>query len=278
MAKDTIGQPLPPIPSGFQMPFYYGSLTNCEVIYLVDPAATARFLNGTGLAPAIFNGKACASYNYQLYTAQFSGGAAITQEIELNIVAYPVELAAITAQVTFEQFVAGDDQSKLLGHHRVWVPCDSDLAIKAGKELFGQPKFKTSFTVSIPSLNAPPSQLWNFQCNDPAKPDSAFIFRCQANVEGLPLSASNPSPYTEWGKVEGRLIGCRWNILSPFQTYSVPAAKKAVQLTFGSSSHPMRKDIEELIGTTAASVVRTYQSPPAAIQARAWYPVRGVGK
>ena len=41
--------------------------------------------------------------------------------------------------------VEGDDQTKLLGNHRIFVPCDDPVAITAGEELFGEPKFKTTF-------------------------------------------------------------------------------------------------------------------------------------
>ncbi len=47
----------------------------------------------------------------------------------------------------------GDDQTKLLGNHRIFVPCDSDVAIDAGEKLFGEPKFKTSFLLNLPSPN-----------------------------------------------------------------------------------------------------------------------------
>lgn len=272
-AQPTAGQPLPPIPAGFGMPFYYSSLSNFEVLYLTDAGVAARYLEGTGLQAALFDGKACVGFNHQLYTAQFPGGASITQEIELNILAYPAALAGIVASVTFPQFVAGDEQSKILGNHRVWVPCDADLAIKAGKELFGEPKFKTSFTINIPSPNDATVTTWSITCQDPANPKLA-IFTCVADLRGLDAVLSNPAPHTEYGSVGGRLIGCRWNVLSPYETYFLDAgASKRVALTIGKSTHPMAADMKALIGSSPAAAVRSFQSASAATQSRAYYPV-----
>ncbi len=267
------GQPLPPIPAGFGLPFYYASLSNCEVLYLVDAEVAARYLVGTGLSPAAFDGKACAFFNHQLYTAQFPNGAAITQEVELNILAYPAALASIVASVGFRQFVLGDEQSKLLGNHRVWVPCDDDVAIQAGKQLFGEPKFKTGFTISIPSLNDPSVTTWSFTCQDPNDAKLA-IFSCAADLRGLDPVASNPAPHTEYGEVSERLIGCRWNVFSPYQTYFLDASThRRVTLTIGNSPHPMTADMTALIGSTPAAAIRYFQSAPAAAQSRAYYPV-----
>jgi hypothetical protein len=273
VASPTAGQPLPPIPAGLGLPFYYSSLSNCEILYLVDAAVAASYLQGTGLELATFDGKACVSFNHQLYTAQFPSGASITQEIELNILSYPASLGGMVASVSFEQFVLGDEQSKILGNHRVWVPCDADLAIKAGKELFGEPKFKTSFTISIPSPNDTTVTTWSFTCQDPTK-EKIAVFTCTADLRGLDPILSNPAPHTEYGTFGGRLIGCRWNVLSPYQTCFLGTdARKRVKLTIGKSEHPMAADMKALIGSTPAVAVRTFQSAAAATQSRAYYPV-----
>jgi hypothetical protein len=264
---------LPPLPAGFGLPFYYSSLSNFEVFYLADATVAGRYLEGTGLQLATFESKACVSFNHQLYTAQFPSGASITQEIELNILAYPAALAGLVASVSFEQFVLGDEQSKILGNHRVWVPCNADLAIKAGKELFGEPKFKTSFAISIPSPNDPTVTTWSITCQDPDNPEIA-IFTCAADLRGLDPVLSNPAPHTEYGSFGGRLIGCRWNVLSPYETCFLDArASKRIALTIGKSAHPMAADMKALIGSSLATAVRSFQSASAATQSRAYYPV-----
>lgn len=272
MHEASHGVPLPPIPAPFKQPFYYAALTNCEVLFLVAAGPARHFLAGTGLLPALFDGMACASFNYQLYVGQFPDFTAVTQELELNIVAYPE--SAHRAEVTFEQLVMGDEQSKALGNRRVWVPCDNPGAITAGEKVFGQPHFLTKFSTKIPSLNDPSVTTWQFTVEDPKQTGAAdFIFRCDADLTGAAAVTSNPSPITQYGTVDGKLIGARWNILQPFQTYLLSGEQRGrVVVRYGESEHPMRADMQALIGATRASAIRFYQSPPAAIQSRPYYP------
>lgn len=93
-----------------------------------------------------------------------------------------------------------------------------------------------------------------------------------ADVGGLTAQAADISPQTEYGQNGGRLIGCRWNILQPFNGYLLAKAdSKRVQMKLGNSTHKMRADLVALIGDAPARVVRTFQSRPAATQARAYY-------
>lgn len=266
------GATLPPIPEGFGLPFYYATLFNVEVAYLVDYDKVLPYLKDSGLIAANFNGKAMVSFNFQNYTGQFPDGANTTQEIELNIVSYPETEAHKVPQVTAEEYFSGQEQTKLMGHKRVWVPCDNDVAIKAGIELFGEPKFKTTFTTQLVSLNVPDVHTWTFTCNDP-KQAKVSIFTCTADVANMVAQPSAFAPITEYGYFEGKLIGCRWNILQPTNLYLLKTAsdKKRVTLTYGKSTHKMRKDMEALIGSTPAFAVRTSMSAPAAIQTRAYY-------
>jgi hypothetical protein len=55
-------QSLPPVPAKFQMPFYYASLWNCEVLYLVKAERLSPFLAGTGLQLVKFGNQGCASF------------------------------------------------------------------------------------------------------------------------------------------------------------------------------------------------------------------------
>lgn len=263
---------LPPIPEGFGLPFYYATLFNIEVAFLVEREKVIKYLENTGLIAANFNGKALVSFNFQNYTGQFPNGASTTQEIELNIVSYPESQEDTVAFVTAEQYLRGEEQTKLMGHKRVHVPCDADMAIKAGIELFGEPKFKTTFTTNLPSLNVPEQNTWTVTCNDPDN-SSEFIFTCEADVVDLIPEISAFSPITEYGQYDKKLIGCRWNILQPTNLYFLDSEPREdfVQMSYGSSDHPMRKDMEILIGDTLAFAVRTSMSAPAAIQTRSYY-------
>lgn len=262
---------LPTIPDGFSLPFYYSSLTDFEVLYLVEPAVVANYLAGTGLSPALFGGRACVSYNFQSYTGQFPFGTAITQEIELNIVAYPDAARGQVVQLSFGDFVTGNDQTKLLGNHRVHVPCDNDNAIAAGMQLFGEPKFKTSFTMRFPSLNDASVATWAFTCNDPEMP-ATTIFSVSADLSGLTAVPADIAPQTEYGLFQTRLIGCRWNMLQPSRAYLLGDGDRSrVQLHLGESGHAMRRDVATLLAGVPPAAVRTFQSQPAAIQSRAYF-------
>ncbi len=270
-SKKTTNNQLPPIPKGFGLPFYYAALFNIEVAYLVDRKRVLPYLDGTGLIASDFDGKAIVSFNFQSYVGQFPGGSSITQEIELNIVSYPASQQDNVAFVSAKDYLRGEEQTKLMGHKRVWVPCDADLAIDAGKKLFGEPKFKTSFTTNFPSLNVPGVNTWKFTCNDP-KNKNESIFTSFSDVQGLTPEMSAFAPITEYGRFDNKLIGCRWNILQPSCLYFLDEGdSKRVKLTFGRSEHPMRKDMQQLIGKAPAFAVRTSASAPAAIQTRAYY-------
>lgn len=285
---------LPTIPYPFTLPFYYSSLTNAGVFYLVPLDRVEPFLKGTGLSPAVFDGKALVSFNFQLYTGQFASGidvppekwsscgAGITQELELNIVSYPSHRASMIAPISYREFIQDGDQTKIYGNHRVWVPADADVAIAAGKTLFGEPKFKTTFKVNLASPNpvrddTPDYQpqwveTWGFRVDDPNDSNTA-IFTCLINTAGLTPIPGNFSPITEYGTHDDKLIGCRWNILQPMNTYFIPADNpSAVELCLGASKHPMRKDMETLLANCSPVAVRTFNSAPAAIQSRAYYP------
>jgi hypothetical protein len=109
-------------------------------------------------------------------------------------------------------------------------------------------------------------------CNDP-KNSTESIFTCVADVADLIPEMSAFSPITEYGKFEDQLIGCRWNILQPTNLHFLNSeeSKKRVQMTYGNSDHPMKTDMEFLIGESPAFAVRTSMSAPAAIQTRSYY-------
>lgn len=270
-------QGMPPVPAGFQMPFYYASLVNCAMYFPVDPGVVKPYLKGKPVKPALFGGQGLVYFNYQLYTAHFPGFMSVVTEIELNIVCYPAAAAGRAPDLSFNEFVVGEDQTKLYGNLRVHVPCDNPNAIKAGVDLFGEPKFQTTFNASLPSLNDPTVETWQFICNDPATPDPTkdtgdYIFKANADVRGLDAVAGNVSPTTEYGIVNGRLIGARWNILEPHRTYFLDGKQaKRVAVSYGTSTHQMKKDMRALIGKSPCAAVQTFASKPSAIQSRAYY-------
>jgi hypothetical protein len=274
-----IRPPLPPTPAPFQLPFYYGTLTNVGVYYLVDPMRVQPYLAGTGLHLALMrpdgdhSGRyACVSYNFQLYFGQSGNGFGVTQELEINIVAYPEGAAAFIPEVTFHEYLMGLEQTKLYGNHRVHVACDNDFAIDAGRKLFGEPKFKASFTTAMPSLNASPDAAWDIACLDPA---GATLFSFRADLAGMASTAMSFGPIPEYGTRDGRMLVAPWNILQPFQTYLLPPAEAArVTLTYGADQPgqpPVASDLRTLIGDAPAVAAYVVQSPPVAIQNPPYY-------
>ena len=271
---------MPPIPQGFVLPFYYASLYNCAMYFSVEPRVVAPYLEGKPLRAASFGGKALVYFNYQLYTAEFPQFMSVVGEIELNIVSYPAVAESRTVKLSARDFILGEDQTKVYGNLRVHVPCDNPHAIQAGIQLFGEPKFQTTFDTALPSWNDDPtSQVWKFTCNDPkAKPDPSgggskpTIFTATADLSNLSPQPGNVSPTTEYGFNGGRLIGCRWNILATHASYFLNARQaKRVSVTYGDSKHPMTKDMQTLVGDRPCIAVQTFASRPAAIQSRAFY-------
>lgn len=278
---------LPPIAPGYDgSPFHYASLVVLEVLYLTEADPLRPYLDGSGLELATFeDGLAATGFNFQMYTSVFPGSLESTMEIELNAFAYPA--GAEQPAMTFRGWVMGADQSKLIGSHRVHVPCDDPTAIDAGKKLYGEPKFETRFIPDFPVPNGGGGTAWSFVCCDPEHPPSPgggddarrhAIYTCDAQLAGLDPVLSNPAPVTVYGTVtvegpdHGKPVGARWNILRPFETYFLdPSDAGRVELGYGDSQHPMQADVKRMIGDAAAAVVRTTVSPPAAIQSRTYW-------
>lgn len=284
---------LPPVPAGMAEPFFYGSLNVCEALYLVPAERLRPYLADSGLELYEFEGGlGCVGFNFQMYTSQFNNSMGQTEEIELNLLAYPAGRSGQVPRISFRDFVLGYEQTKLVGNHRVWVPCNDPIAIQAGVQKFGEPKFMTQFIPDLVSLNTPGTTTWSFVCCDPAFPPPAqgsdadarahAIFTFEADLRDLDAVTGNPSPITEYGyyptdpkhpEKRGKLIGARWNILQPWQTFFLREDSAGrTRLTYGSSEHPMQKDMKAMIGDASPRVVRTVTSQPCAIQSRSYYP------
>jgi hypothetical protein len=70
-----------------------------------------------------------------------------------------------------------------------------------------------------------------------------------------------------------RGIGCRWNILAPYDTFILAEAEadERVKLIYGASTNQMGADMRELLHGAKAHAVQTYLSAPVAIQSRPYY-------
>lgn len=288
---------MPPLWPQYPMPFYYQSLSMVEYLYTVRPREFSSYFKEAPLEAArvtIPGGEACVvSWNFELYTAVFNTQnpalptASTTTEMELCIVAYPRSERGNVPTLSFEELVRGQDQTKLLGSWRVHVAADNKVAVEAGTDNFGEPKFYSTFSVfNFPAPNGVDDFRWDVRLNAPPQQhghhhagQDDFIFRFSSDLTGLRPSYANPSPITYYGMAPlathpkaSAFIGSRWNLLGPMQLFMGDGDPKRCEITYGGSqARNMAADMQELIGGMAPTAIRLYQSPPVAIEGRAFY-------
>ena len=284
------------------MPFYYASLSSLKVYYVVEAAALVPFLKGTTLEVARFDGLGegvgVVSAEFQNYTGHGGTLLETCNEIEFNVLSYPASRRATVPLVSLEDFIKGMEQTKTIGGFRIFVPCDNPFAIRAGREVFGEAKFAATFDFKLPSLNLPEQKTWSYSVYDVPPADAApgsktpgrehLIYTQTADLESLPSDNNgNPSsivlysmfPELPNGGVAGangysgqRLIGSLWNIFNVDRVYKLDkAGQEKVRIDFGTSPHPMRTDVQKIIGSAPPVYVQVYQSDPAAVENRAFY-------
>lgn len=274
--------PLPPIAEPFRLPFHYGALHNIGIDYLVEPETAAKILARTHprLAPADFDGRACVSLNYQLYFAQYGDGSGITEEVEINIVAHPRGEEHRMADVSYEEYASGVDQSKLLGIGRIHVLCDNTIAITAGTKLFAEPKLPARFTATMPSLNGPETSDWHirvldaeFTADGSITPGKQLLFSIEARLDGVAGVPVNNTPITGYGTdSEGRLLAGRLGVYHPYRFHSLSAETATrVSVHVADTDSLVGQDLSALLGRTAPVGVWTYQSGPVAAHNRPYY-------
>jgi hypothetical protein len=298
----SVSDVFPPFPELFRMPFFYASLSSLKVYYAVPAEGLLPYMGGTTLRPASFTdvprGQGVVTVEFQNYTGHGGTLLETCNEVEFNIVAYPASRADRIVPMTLVDYVRGMEQTKTVGGFRVYVPCDNPFAIQAGRTVFGEPKFQTTFSFNLPTPNAPDQKTWTYTVNDPAYVPPAqgnpsprqkdIIYTVNADLTGLAIDPNgNPSPLVLYsmfpalpdGEIAGRngyhgqrLIGSLWNIFHMDQIFWLDgSARNRVSLTFGKSKHPMRVDMEKIIGKAPAIAVQVYQSEPVAAENRAWY-------
>lgn len=290
----TQGGTIPPLPEGFSLPFYYGTFTNIGFDYLTDLKHARELLKpyAPHLIPAVFTDgtteKACLSFNYQMYFAQFTQGAGITQEIELNVVAFPSAEAARTPKVTYRQYSEGQETARRLGFSRVHVACDSEVAIKAGQQLFNEPKFPAQFDISSMPVPNGDAVDWKITCaKDKAKKQGNVFdpkdvyFTFAASLTGLPPRTMSIAPFTEYGSTRKKEkpndhsepLAAPLNVFQPYQWYDLASTKGKVTLTFGDDGGVFAtiKSFMKQLEKKHPVGAWLYQSPPVAAQNRPYW-------
>ncbi|MFE0647036.1 hypothetical protein ACFVZH_00410 [Streptomyces sp. NPDC059534] len=277
--------PLPPVPEPFRLPFHYGALHQIGVDWLVDPDPVHTLLaaHHPGLAAAAFDdGRALVSVNYQLYFAQYGFGGGVTQEIEFNVIAFPASEADRLPRLTYAQYAQGWDQTKLLGIARLHVVCDNPFAIRAGRELYAEPKYPGWFEVGLPSPNGPAGATWTVRCKAAeAGPDDTLergpdpLLDLAARLDGLTAVAASSAPVTGYGTDrEGRLLAGPMNVHQPYAWYDLAAAGHSgrTRLDVHAPDGDLARDLRTVLPDGApAAGAWTCQSPPVATHNRAYY-------
>ncbi|MFH8576283.1 hypothetical protein OHB11_34130 [Streptomyces zaomyceticus] len=277
--------PLPPVSEPFRLPFHYGALHQIGLDWLVDPGPVRELLakHHPDLTAAEFDdGRALVSLNYQLYFAQYAFGGGVTQEIEFSAIAFPTGSEGRLPRLSYAQYAQGWDQTKLLGIARLHVVCDNPFAIRAGRELYAEPKYPGRFEVDLPSLNGPAGETWTVRCEAAsAGPDAMSeedpgpLLDLRAELDGLTPVAANSAPVTGYGTdLEGRLLAGPMNVYQPYRWYDLAAPEHSgrTRLTVHAPDGDLGSGILTLLGEgTPAVGAWTYQSPPVAAHNRPYY-------
>jgi len=252
-------------PQASTLPFYFASLSSIWVYYLVPRNNVDPYLHDSGAEPALFGGLAMALLNFQRFTAHFAPVMSVTNEAQFNIMAYPKVRAAQVPQISVADFLAGGEQTKLIGAFRLWVPADNPNAVKGGAEMFYEPTFLTTFSYNVPDLNDPNQTSWDVTCNDPADAKQSIFTLQVGNPPATTTSVMSPvTQYTL--DPQRRLFSYGWNLNGTFQTSQFESSGSCI--AFGTSSHPMRADMQKVLAGAAPVGVQIFNSPPAAASTR----------
>ena len=290
--------PLPPLPSTISIPtfkvtstpsgnidipasvpFYYAGIQSIWIYWQVELPVLARYLTPLGMTPVNFEGMGAVGINFfnavALYGQGQPGnpGAAGFNETELNILAFPSNQAKNVPKMSFREFVTEGDQTKRIGAYRVWVACDNPVAVAAGQQLYFENKFLVPYTFNVPSLNNPGQSLYTWTCHDPDDVKQS-IYQAQVSLSGLNPIPGNMSEWIDLSYVKSakRVAGSRRNYFGMYDTYFIPKGNRnAVTVSMGKSAHPMRGDMQKLIGTRQAAAVQVFQSPTCIAEARVYW-------
>jgi hypothetical protein len=280
----------PPLPQGFNEPFWYGSLQSFWLYYHVDPEAVAARLpslpGNEGLEVALFDvggeQRALASLDFQAYTGHGPSYLEYVLEVEFNVYAFPRARVPEAPALTWQEFLAGQDQTKTVGGYRLHVPCDNSNAVNAGIGLYGEPKYLAAFSYAMPTLNDPSVVTWDYSVFQYAGKDAQgpLVYSINADLQGLTALPGNPSPLVEYGVVEHggrhRVICNQWNFYGPFTTYDLAAeGATRVSLGYGPAPDPegFARDLQALVGSEPPLAAQTFTSAPVASECRGWFPV-----
>ncbi|RUS21798.1 hypothetical protein BC937DRAFT_91440 [Endogone sp. FLAS-F59071] len=264
----------------FYLPFYYASLENCWIFFKASPSHVEPLLKNKHLKPYIFeDGHTIVGLCFQQFS---SHNATTVTELEFQVASFPESQEGLLGERRWseKEFLKGSDQAKILGFNRVVVLASNLYAVEAGKILFGENKYLTTFDSTWPGLDAPPQQRegWHFTVYDPENPNET-IFSINVSVGAILPVPANPAPLTLYDIKEGRLSCSKWNIYGAFDTYffdDSQADNAQVKIEYGNSNFEFGRDMRTagigLLGSgTRPFAIQSFQSPPVAVQSFAYY-------
>ena len=292
MAQVSWKQLMPEQPKNAQMPFWYSSLQSFWLYYparrdLVE-ALLPELPAGHGLRLAEFDDlpdRALVSLDFQAYTSGGANYLGFTREVEFNVYVYPESRLPSVPRMSLREYLLGRDQTKTIGGFRLHVPCDNAVAVEAGQENFGEPKWLASFEYTVPSLNAGGGTEWKYGVYEPQPPPppgknldpSTMFFQVDAKLHDLVPVPSNLSPLIEYGTREldnkEVLAANYWNFFGWFDTYFLSEEEgRRFDLTMGPSidHHRLHEDVRTIIGTQSPLAAQTFTSAPVSSESQAW--------
>ena len=292
----------PPIPPGFQEPFWYASLQSLWLYYRVDPELLRERLPALdgedALEVALFDFGGgdlggLVSIDLQRYTGQGPSYLETADEVEFNFYAYPKVREPAVPLMTWQQYLLGAEQTKTIGGYRLHVPCDNAIAVVAGKGLYGEPKYLAVFEYTVPSFNGSTSNAWSYQVyqdlGDPPDPPNPhtpvkgpLIWQLECDIGPATPVPGSPSPLIEYGVLvpsggAPQLVANFWDFYGPFETYLRDQSNPAwgATITLGTEPDPSGTidDLRALVGDAQPIAAQVYTTPPAAAESRGWLPV-----
>jgi hypothetical protein len=152
-----------------------------------------------------------------------------------------------------------------------------------------KPEYSSDLDCSaMPPLNPPPPQGLS-DCGS----DDSFIFKLVADLSGAPAVDGSTSPIVDYstrkpcpdgmpdqgqcierlnGPNDEKPSGSFRNVLGPLKTYiPMDGELGCVQVTTGSSDHPMKAAVDRLIGDRPCVAAQTFHSPSPVIESRPFW-------
>ena len=244
------------------LPFYYDAIRSMWAYFPADKTSLARLLKPYGFKPALFEGQAYVNLNIQNFAGLGNNMVQATNTMEFNVIAYPIAAEKRTAKkLTFDEYLAGGDQTKTIGNYRINVMCDNAFAVAVGIRIYGEPKIQGSYDYNVPSLSVPGTDTWSYICRDaPADQKPKDMLSLKFDLRKWPSKPSNITELMEMGFYNKRPIALRWPIHGLVTTYE--AKGRAVKVKLGPSKAELRDNVARIIGDTPATRIQVYQSSP----------------